>query len=173
MIRAHGSISERPVPYSNHSTAQFIDNQNNSHVGYRIQICNLQTQHINTSRTYSCVAKCTSTVTVIITLKIILNERVGYHFCQVILLFWLRQKVVPYTKYEYFYKKLLQPLEKAQRPPRGLHPQVENHCAKLANFAITQLLYFRQRGSASRGSHLMMTMKSKSQHHLSAPEHDC
>jgi len=35
------------------------------------------------------------TVMVIITLKTILNEDVGYHFCQVILLFWLRQKVVP------------------------------------------------------------------------------
>jgi len=32
--------------------------------------------------------------------KTILNEKVGYHFCQVILLFELRQKVVPYTKYE-------------------------------------------------------------------------
>ena len=35
------------------------------------------------------------TVVVIITLKTILNEKVGCHFCQVILLFWLRQKVVP------------------------------------------------------------------------------
>jgi len=34
-------------------------------------------------------------VVVIITLKTILNEIVGYHFCQVILLFWLRQNVVP------------------------------------------------------------------------------
>jgi len=39
-------------------------------------------------------------VTPLITLKIILNEKVGYHFCQVILLFWLRQKVVPHTKYK-------------------------------------------------------------------------
>jgi len=31
------------------------------------------------------------TVVVIITLKTILNEKVGYHFCLVILLFWLRQ----------------------------------------------------------------------------------
>jgi len=35
------------------------------------------------------------TVVVLITLKTILNEQVGYHFCQVILLLWLRQKVVP------------------------------------------------------------------------------
>ena len=35
------------------------------------------------------------TVVVIITLKTILNEKVGYQFCQVILLLWLRQKVVP------------------------------------------------------------------------------
>ena len=34
-------------------------------------------------------------VVVIITPKTILNEKVGYHFCQVILLFCLRQKVVP------------------------------------------------------------------------------
>jgi len=34
-------------------------------------------------------------VVVIITLKTILNEKVGYHFCLAILLFWLRQKVVP------------------------------------------------------------------------------
>jgi len=35
------------------------------------------------------------TVMVKIKLKAILNEKVGYHFCQVILLFWLQQKVVP------------------------------------------------------------------------------
>ena len=37
---------------------------------------------------------------VIITPKTILNEKGGYRFWQVILLFWLRQKVVPYTKYK-------------------------------------------------------------------------
>jgi len=37
---------------------------------------------------------------VIMTHKTILNEKVGYHFCQVILLFWLRQKMVPYKKYK-------------------------------------------------------------------------
>ena len=31
----------------------------------------------------------------IITLKTILIEKVGYHFCLVILLFWLQRKVVP------------------------------------------------------------------------------
>ena len=36
---------------------------------------------------------------VIITLKTILNEKEGYHFGEVILLFWLRQKMVQYTKY--------------------------------------------------------------------------
>jgi len=35
------------------------------------------------------VAKRNSTVMLIITLKTILNEKVGYHICQVILLFWL------------------------------------------------------------------------------------
>ena len=39
-------------------------------------------------------------VKVIITLEILLNEKVGHHFCQVILLFWLRQKMAPYTKYK-------------------------------------------------------------------------
>ena len=37
---------------------------------------------------------------VIITLTTILREKVDYRFCQVILLFWLRQKVVPYMKYK-------------------------------------------------------------------------
>jgi len=36
----------------------------------------------------------------IITLKTILNDKVGYHFCQVIQLFWLQQKVFQDTKYE-------------------------------------------------------------------------
>jgi len=34
------------------------------------------------------------------TLKTSLNEKGGYHFCQVILLFSLRQKVVPCAKYK-------------------------------------------------------------------------
>jgi len=50
----------------------------------------------------------------IIALKTIVNEKVGYHFFQVILLFWLRQKVGLYTKYrsnyECFYQKLSRPL---------------------------------------------------------------
>jgi len=37
---------------------------------------------------------------VIITLKTILNEKAGYHFCQPIIVYWLRQKLVPYTKYK-------------------------------------------------------------------------
>jgi len=47
-----------------------------------------------------------------------LNEKVGDHFCQVISLLWLQQKVLPYTKYginyEYFYQKLSRPTEKRQ-----------------------------------------------------------
>jgi len=39
---------------------------------------------------------------VIITLRTNLNEKVGYNFCQVILVFWLQQEVVPYTKYKIF-----------------------------------------------------------------------
>jgi len=49
---------------------------------YRNQIANLQAQHILRSKSYSCVAKRNPTV---ITLKTILDERVGYHFCQVTL----------------------------------------------------------------------------------------
>jgi len=33
-----------------------------------------------------------------ITLKTILHEKVDYHFCKVIILFLLRQKVIPYMK---------------------------------------------------------------------------
>jgi len=84
---------ERPVPYTNQSTAQLNENYNNSQISYRIQISNLQTQHILTSRSYSCVAKRYSTVMIIITL-------IGYYFCHVILLFSRRRKVVPYTKYK-------------------------------------------------------------------------
>jgi len=59
------------------------------------------------------------------TLETILNEKVGYHFCQVILLFWLLQHVVPCMKYKillYFISDALaDPREKAN------DPQVENH----------------------------------------------
>jgi len=68
-IHAYGSISERPVPCANHSTAQLIENWNNSQVNYCIQVSNLQTQHILTSQSYLRVAKRNSTVTVIIILK--------------------------------------------------------------------------------------------------------
>jgi len=40
------------------------------------------------------------TVMVIITLKTIFNEKLGYHFCEVILSYWLLQKVVLYRKYK-------------------------------------------------------------------------
>jgi len=52
----------RPVPYTINSTAQLIENENNSQVGYRIQISNLQTKHILTSQSYWCVAKRNSTL---------------------------------------------------------------------------------------------------------------
>ena len=74
-----------------------MENQN-SQVSYRIQMSNLQTKHILTSQSYSCIAKRNSTVMVIITLKTTLHEKVGYHFCQVIILFSLRQNVIPYKK---------------------------------------------------------------------------
>jgi len=51
------------LAYTNHSTAQLIENWNNSQISYHIQISNLQTQHPLTSQSYSCL--------VIITLKIL------------------------------------------------------------------------------------------------------
>jgi len=59
----------RPVPYTNHSTAQLVENWNSSKISYRIQTSNLQTQHILRLQSYSCIAKRKSTVMVIITLK--------------------------------------------------------------------------------------------------------
>ena len=111
------------MSYANHSTAQLIENENNSRAIYRIQISNLQTEHILTSQSYSCVVKRNNTAVVIITFKSILNEKVSYHFCQVILIFWLQQKVVPYTKYkiknyEFFIRTSDDPRKEGKRPPR-------------------------------------------------------
>ena len=93
---------ERPVPYTNHSTP--YTNHSNS-LNTRIKtplaaaIRYLIYKHITflghkliralPNATVFCI------VMVIITLKTIFNKKVGYHFCQAILLFWLRQKVVP------------------------------------------------------------------------------
>jgi len=57
------------MPYTNHSTAQLIENSNNSQVSYLMQVSNLQTQHILTPQSYSRVAKRNSTVKVTITRK--------------------------------------------------------------------------------------------------------
>jgi len=54
---------------SNQSTAQLTENENDSQVSYRIQISNLQTQHILMSQSHSWVAKRNSTAMVIIILK--------------------------------------------------------------------------------------------------------
>ena len=48
---------ERPVPYTNNSTAQLIEYWNKNSLSCRTQISNLQTHHILTSQSYSCVAK--------------------------------------------------------------------------------------------------------------------
>ena len=53
---------------------------------------NLQTQHIISSQSYSCVDNRNSTALVIITLKPIINEKVSYHFCQVILIIFATTK---------------------------------------------------------------------------------
>jgi len=59
----------------------------------------------------------------IITLKTILNDKVGYQFCQVIQWFWLQQKVVLDTKYEIQNKLRIllsarDPMKKANNPHR-------------------------------------------------------
>jgi len=126
----HMAASVRPMSYRNHSTAQLIENENNSQVSYRFQITNLQTQPIVTSKLFvHCQMQqycnghnhAKNFVMAVFTLKTILNEKVGYHFCPVILLFWLQQKVVPDMKYksnhEDFYQKISQPLEKRQTVP--------------------------------------------------------
>ena len=80
-------------------------------------------------------------VMVMIARKTILNAKLGYHFCQVILLFWLRQKVVPYTKYkyrsnyEYFYEKLSRSQEKRQTTSKGV-------TLRLKSTAIRHPIYF-------------------------------
>ena len=88
---------------------------------------NLPTHHILTSQTYSCAVKRNSTVMVMITFETTLNEEIGYHFCQVILLFWLRQKAKiiwspgrasdKNSNYECFYQMLSRPSEKQQTTP--------------------------------------------------------
>jgi len=61
---------------------------------------------------------------VIITLKTILKEKVGYHFCQVILLFWLQQKVLPCKKFfkndEHFLSEALTTPGKKANNPHGV-----------------------------------------------------
>ena len=61
---------------------------------------------------------------VLITLKTIFDEKVGHNFCQVILSFWLRQNVVPYTKY-----KTMNIFIRSSRDHGKManDPQVENH----------------------------------------------
>jgi len=89
-IQAHNSMCERDpchiqiTPQHNSLKTRITPK---SQVSYRNQISNLQTQHIFTSQSCSCVAKRNSTVMVIITLETILNEKVAYHFCQLVLLF--------------------------------------------------------------------------------------
>jgi len=71
------------VPYKNKSK-RLIVNKINSQVSYcnQIGLSNLQTQHILSSQSYSCFAGSNITVMVIITLKTILNEKVGYHLAR-------------------------------------------------------------------------------------------
>ena len=70
---------------------------------------------------------------VIIILRTICNEAVGYHFCQVSLLgdpiilattksVSIHEIYKSRSNYEYFYQKLLRPQKKGKRPPRGSRP---------------------------------------------------
>jgi len=83
-MHAHSSISKRDpcrmqiTPQHNSLKTRITP----ATYSYRIQISYLQTQHILTSESYSCVAKRNSTVMVIITLETILNEKVGYNILQ-------------------------------------------------------------------------------------------
>ena len=97
-IHAHGSISER-YPCRTQITPQRNSLNTRIKTPLADAIRYLIYEHITFLRHKVIRALPNATVfcivVVIITLKTILNEKVGYHFCQVILLFWLRQKVVP------------------------------------------------------------------------------
>jgi len=69
-----------------------------------------------------------ATSLVVITFKTILNEKVGYHFCQVILSFWLRQEVVTCMKCNKIEKYLWIFVSEALANPRqrANDPHVEN-----------------------------------------------
>ena len=67
------------MPYTNNSTARLIQNWNNSQVSYRNQMSNLPMQQNFRSESYS---ERNSSKMVIITIKTILNEKVGYQFFQ-------------------------------------------------------------------------------------------
>ena len=97
-IHAHGSISERD-PCRTQITPQH--NSLNSRlktplaaaIRYLIYKHNTFLRHKVIRALPNATVFCI--VMVMITLKTILNEKVGHHFCQVILLLRLRQKVVP------------------------------------------------------------------------------
>jgi len=101
----------------------------NTQVSYRIQISNLQTQYILTSQSYSCNAKRNSTATVIITLKTILNEKVGciisarrsYYFGFDKRWFHIRN-IKSRSNYEYFYQMLSRPHKMANDHHGGHEP---------------------------------------------------
>jgi len=63
---ASSSVRETRAVYNSLHNTTCIENYNNTQDSYCIQISNLQTQHILTSLSYSCVAKRNSTVMVII-----------------------------------------------------------------------------------------------------------
>ena len=67
---------------SDNRNCQESESESESDDGTSDSTALLQTQHILMSKSYSCVTKRNSTVMVIIKLKTILNEKVGYRFCQ-------------------------------------------------------------------------------------------
>jgi len=103
LIHAHGSISERDpcriqVTPQHHSLKTRITAKLATALRYLINKHSTFLGHKVIRALQNVTVLCT--VMVIITLKTILNEKFRYHFRQVILLFWLRQSVFPYTKYK-------------------------------------------------------------------------
>ena len=91
-MHAHGSISERD-PCRTQITSQHNSLNTRIKTPLAATIRYLIYKHITFLRhkVIHALPNATvfCTVVVIITLKTILNEKGGYHFCQVILLFWL------------------------------------------------------------------------------------
>jgi len=102
-IHAHDSISERDpcriqITPQHNSLKSRITPELAAAFSYLIYKQSTSLRHEVFSALPNATVLCT--VMVIITRKTIVNQEVYYYFCQVIPLFWLRQKMVPYMKYK-------------------------------------------------------------------------